>query len=238
MGVTGQTAPAAPDDVESPASITGARRWYIDEIIVALFAFLGVGGGVLLPLRYNVPPITTSFLLATGLAALTYRFLGGIQGASFTVGSLKLGGALAALVGIAMLINHGLVAEQPTPHQAYHLKGLVVDDKGQPVPNLSISDFNLTPPTIYPDPAGNDFQMTFSTGTDFNGNPVFPKLQIKYGSLGNTVDLGSIPRNGLEIPLGTVQLHSENPENPSHALAPARVAGETAELTPAPEKTP
>lgn len=176
-------------------------------------------------------------MLATGLAALTYRFLGGIQGASFTVGSLKLGGALAALVGIAMLINHALVAEQPVPHQAYQLMGLVVDDKGQPVPNLNVGNFNLSPPTIYPDPGGNDFRMTFTTGGDFNGNPVFPKLVINYGALTNSIDLGIVSRNGLEISLGTVRLHSAI-SSPAHALMPAPAAGETAELTPKPGGRP
>jgi len=236
MGTTPQSgAPTTADQQATPAA--GGRHWYVDEIIVAAFAFLGVGGAVFLPLRYTIPPITTSFLLATGLAALTYRFLGGIQGASFTVGSLKLGGALAALVGIAMLINHALVAEQPAPHQAYQLKGLVVDDKGQPVPNLNVSNFSLSPPTIYPDPGGNDFQMTFTTGSDFNGNPVFPKLEINYGSLTSTVDLGTVARNGLEIPLGTVHLHPAA-SSPAHALIPAPVAGESAALTPAAGKTP
>ena len=76
------------------------RHWYIDEIIVAAFAFFGVGGAVFLPLRFgftSVPPIVVSFLLATGLAALTYKYLGGIQTASLKIGTLKLGGALAAL---------------------------------------------------------------------------------------------------------------------------------------------
>jgi len=77
--------------------------------VVAAFAFLGVGGSVFLPLRFHIPPIIISFLMATGLAALAYRFLGGIPGASIAIGALKLTGALAALVGIALVINRDLV---------------------------------------------------------------------------------------------------------------------------------
>ncbi|MCI0622194.1 MAG: hypothetical protein L0387_11110 [Acidobacteria bacterium] len=91
--------------VQSPPS----REWSLDDKFVAAFALLGFGSAVYLPLRFNIPPIVISFLLATGLAALTYRWLGGIPGTSFVIGTLKLGGALAALVGIALLINTHLV---------------------------------------------------------------------------------------------------------------------------------
>lgn len=36
------------------------RQWYIDEIVVAAFAFLGFGGAVFLPVRFGftvVPPL-------------------------------------------------------------------------------------------------------------------------------------------------------------------------------------
>jgi len=61
---------------ETTSAAVGSR---IDEIVIVLFAFLGVGGAVFLPLYFRIPPITTSFLLATGLAALTYRFLGAFR---------------------------------------------------------------------------------------------------------------------------------------------------------------
>ena len=91
--------------------------------MVAAFAFLGFAGAVFLPLRYDVKPIVVSFLLATGIAALTYRYLGGIEGASFTVGLLKLTGTLGALVGIAMLINAELVNQNDV--QVWYLRGRV-----------------------------------------------------------------------------------------------------------------
>jgi hypothetical protein len=90
---------------------TTGRGWNVDEIVVAAFAFLGFGGAVFLPLRFNIPQIVTSFLLATGLAALAYRYLGGIPSTSLAVGAVKIGGSLAALVGIAILINSHLVSQ-------------------------------------------------------------------------------------------------------------------------------
>ncbi len=75
----------------------------MDESVVAAFAFLGVSRAVVLQIMSKtVAPVIVSCLLATGLAALTYRFLGGIEGSTaLTIGALKLTGALAALVGIA-----------------------------------------------------------------------------------------------------------------------------------------
>lgn len=84
---------------------TDVRKPRLDDIVVLVFALLGFVGAIFLPTRFNLPPIVISFLLATGLAALAYRYLGGIPGTSLAVGALKLGGALAALVGIALLIN-------------------------------------------------------------------------------------------------------------------------------------
>jgi len=51
----------------NPHPSSPGRRWYVDEIVVAAFAFLGFGSGVFLPLRFGfnvVPPIVVSFLLA------------------------------------------------------------------------------------------------------------------------------------------------------------------------------
>src|SRR6266851_4228673 len=90
-----------------------AKRSPLDDIIVTVFAFLGFGGALFLPLKYHVPPIMLSFLAATGIAALVYRFLGGVAGTSLTVGALKATGALAALAGIALVIHVPLVDEVP-----------------------------------------------------------------------------------------------------------------------------
>jgi hypothetical protein len=77
------------------------------DAIVMLFALLGLLGSYFL-WRSGAPPILISFFLSTGVAALVYRFLGGIQSASFGWGTLKLGGTMAALVGTAFLANYYL----------------------------------------------------------------------------------------------------------------------------------
>ena len=129
------------------------RAWSMDDIVVAVFALLGIGGAVFLPLRFDgFSPTITSFLLATGLAALTYRYLGGVQGASFSMGTLKLSGALAALVGIAMLVHHTIVSDPlPQRYQTWQVSGQVMDESGQPVAQLlDQTDFAIYPPLMVP----------------------------------------------------------------------------------------
>ncbi|MFZ0964118.1 MAG: hypothetical protein WAO35_24900 [Terriglobia bacterium] len=80
------------------------RKWSADDTVALVFAFIGFGGSVVFVNR--IPAIEVAFFLATGVAALVYKFLGGIdQGTSFRVGALRLGGTLAGLVGIALLVN-------------------------------------------------------------------------------------------------------------------------------------
>jgi len=247
MGAPPHTTPPAPARRQSSSAAHSRRPWSIDDLVVIAFALLGFGGGVFLPHFMTMPAITTSFLLATGLAALTYRFLGGIQGASITIGSLKLGGALAALVGIAMLINHTMVAETTPPpapvvpsplHKAYHVTGTVVDDKGNQVTNLGVGDFIISPPGINPGFNGN-FSVTFANGVDFDSKPLFPTLSINHGSLvSDTISLKPATTDDLEIPLGTIHLHAPSAAAPAQARAPAAPDGETASLVLAPEVKP
>jgi hypothetical protein len=169
-----------PPQIANPAN-PPKRPWYIDEIVVAAFAFLGVGGAVVLPLRYgftNVPPIVVSFLLSTGLAALAYRYLGGIQGASFTVGALKLTGALAALVGIAWFINGKLVSQVETV-QVWDVYGKVVlKENNGAMDQLADTDFTLFPANASPAPNG-DFHLRFIFDP---ANPVY--VTIKHNTYG------------------------------------------------------
>lgn len=133
----------------SPAEPTG-RSWGLDEIVVAAFAFLGVVGSVFLIVYFGVnavPSILVSFLLATGLAALTYRFLGGIDaGTSFRVGALKLTGSLAALVGIALVVNHYL-ADQVKQVPVRYLRAQVYGAHNSPLPDLTSADVVVFTPT-------------------------------------------------------------------------------------------
>jgi hypothetical protein len=80
----------------------------LEDILVALFALMGFLGSVLLYRTASAAPIIVAFFLATGVSAVVYRFLGGIQGATFVWGALKLTGTMAALVGVAFGVNHYL----------------------------------------------------------------------------------------------------------------------------------
>jgi hypothetical protein len=240
MGSTRQSAPPAPAGSQAPAK-SGGRLWYIDEIIVALFAFLGVGGAVFLPLRYTIPPITISFLLATGLAALTYRFLGGIKGASFTVGSLKLGGALAALVGIAMLIDNSLVKELAAEpqHVVWQVQGQVLDDQGNPIQVFDPGDISMQPSSIGFGTDGR-FSATISTRPDFNGNPRLPLLSVSHATYNSDViDPNPDAKNDVKltvnehtITVSPIQLHKLASYNPTQPLTPVPANAGTQTSTP------
>lgn len=75
-----------------------------EDRVVIFFSLFGLMGSVVLYyLRF--PSIMISVFLSAGITALAYRFLGGVQGATFAVGALKLGGATAVLIGVAFWIN-------------------------------------------------------------------------------------------------------------------------------------
>ena len=166
--------PQPPDPQPQPSS--SSRKWGMDEVVVAAFAFLGVGGAVFLPLHFGfarVPPIVVSFLLATGLAALTYRFLGGIEGSSFSIGALKLTGSLAALVGIALVVNSRLTP-WVQPAQIWEINGSVVLGRGAN-DQMAPTDFVVFPAAAVPAPTG-DFHLRFIVDPE---NP--PYLTIGHG---------------------------------------------------------
>jgi hypothetical protein len=71
-----------------------------EDIVVIFFSLLGLMGSVLL-YHFGFPSIMVSVFLSAGITALVYRFLGGIQGAKFALGALKLGGTIAVLIGVA-----------------------------------------------------------------------------------------------------------------------------------------
>jgi len=147
--------------------------WYVDEIVVAAFAFLGIGGAVFLPLRYALAPIVVSYLLATGLAALTYKYLGGIESSSaFAVGALRLTGSLGALVGIAMLINSQLVSQ--TNVQVWYLRGKVVTANKEVIDELKDADFTVFPANAHAEQLG-DFHIEFIR---HNAEPVDNRMYL------------------------------------------------------------
>lgn len=205
---------ASPPPTMSPSK----RAWPMDDIVVAAFAFLGLGGAVLLPVKFYIPPITISFLLATGLAALTYRYLGGIQNSSFSVGALKLGGALGALVGIALLINTRLQPQMPAPPKQFlvwEVSGQVTDDAGTPIEPLDTDDIKLKPPPLQPSVQGK-FKLALHSWPDIEGRNAFPGLSISHnGYTPHPIDLNpnaindvEITRNGQHIEIKRIALHA------------------------------
>lgn len=201
-----------------PAPPPQKREWSMDDIMVAVFAFLGIGGAVFLPLRFNdFSPTITAFLMATGLAALAYRYLGGVQGASITVGTLKLGGALAALVGIAMLIHQTLESDAAqTGYQDWEVTGTILGPNNQPIGNILFpTDFTTNPSHIELDGFGG-FSLHVHSFSGENGTIQFPKLYVSHGNMGSpSVDLNpgaqeppnvTIKRNGHVIDVQGITL--------------------------------
>jgi len=230
----GATANVIPDGNPPPPALPNQppprRNWDADEIMVAAFAILGFGGAVFLPLRFHdIPPVITSFLLATGLAALAYRYLGGIQGATFSVGAVKLTGSLAALVGIAFLINHTL-EQQVKPYRVWSVSGTAVrSSDGLPVKSLDPSNFVFEPRQIQPYDDGH-FTLTVSSGPDLNLHECLPRFTINAQDaknpavhLSSSVDLNELKESahGRDIEIGTVTLKPDNNDyNPRLPIKP------------------
>jgi hypothetical protein len=226
--------PGGAAEPNSPKTQDERRVWYIDEIVVAAFSFLGFGGAVFLPLRFgfnNVPPIVVSFLLATGLAALTYKYLGGIHGASFAIGTLKLGGALAALVGIALLINSNLVpqVQPPSPYQVWEISGQVTRDNGEPIEPLDIKDIDIEP-AAFVHTGNGSFRLTIYSWPALGSGMEFPTLKISHLPFDtHRIDLNpsassdvKIIRQGNRIKISQIPLHvsAKNYDPPTEALKP------------------
>src|ERR1035437_9011788 len=88
-----------------------------EDAVVIFFSLLGlIGRGVLYSRKF--PSIMISVFLSAGITALVYRFLGGIQGATFMVGALKLGGTIAVLIGVAWWIDS---TRELAPQQVFRL---------------------------------------------------------------------------------------------------------------------
>jgi hypothetical protein len=248
MGATPQPVPTAPPETPAPPAVPGKRNWYIDEIVVVAFAVFGVAGAVFLPLHYSIPPIITAYLLATGLAALAYRFLGGIQGSSIAVGVVKLGGSLGALAAVATLINSALVNQLPKPYEVWQVSGEVVDEAGKPWASFDPGDIAIQPSVVYTGIAG-DYRVTITSSPDINGNQQFPKLSIGHADYSSdAIDLNpgsqndvSVTRNGQSLVIGRVQLHKLATYSPSQPLQPVAAGLEapplaTSTATPEPHQ--
>ena len=83
-----------------------------DYVIISAMALFGGGAAVMFV--YHFPAILIAIATATAVSALIYRFLGGVAGASFTIGALKLAGTGAMLIGTAWWVDDRLTVELPT----------------------------------------------------------------------------------------------------------------------------
>jgi len=85
----------------------------IENIVIIFVIALGlIGSIIILACKLPIPPIVVAILLGAAIATLVYRFLGGISPdttlkvGAFNVGTLKVGGTMAALIGSALLFNN------------------------------------------------------------------------------------------------------------------------------------
>ncbi len=86
---------------------TPPSKTHFENKVILATILLGFIGGVLL-FFMKVPPVFMAIFLGSGIAALVYRFLGGTADASFVMGTLKLSGSIAILLGSAYYINDQL----------------------------------------------------------------------------------------------------------------------------------
>ncbi len=107
----GAAVPASKQE-QVKASKWGKRELRWDDIIIVIFALLGFIGSVVLYRTASAPPPIISFFLAMGVASLVYRFLGGIDKAQLVMGTLKVTGTMAALIGIAVYVNGQIIKQQ------------------------------------------------------------------------------------------------------------------------------
>ena len=88
--------------MDSPGKVLTAE----DIVIVSVIALGFLGSIVITMFALSVPSVIVAILLGAAVAALVYRFLGGISPqTSFKLGALKISGTMAALVGCAYFIN-------------------------------------------------------------------------------------------------------------------------------------
>ena len=94
---------------QAPNSPTTEKRGLSaeDMVLVAVMALGLLGSPVMYAAGINIPAVMHALLLGSAVAALVYRFLGGIAAqTSFAIGALRVGGSLAALLGTAITIYH------------------------------------------------------------------------------------------------------------------------------------
>lgn len=125
-------------------SLKNSLKTHFEDIIVTTTFFVGLIGGVFLVNLGSLEMYTSAAIFfALALTAFTHRFLGGInEETSFSVGTLKVTGTFAVLLGSFWLINQSF-STGATPGQTienYHLPAefrpgnvFLFDDAGNPL---------------------------------------------------------------------------------------------------------
>lgn len=88
-----------------------------EDLVITIAVAAGLAVALALTIAAKVwevdfPPTIVATFLSVALAALTYRFLGGVGGAEFSIGLLKLGGSAAFVVGLIWFIGDRLREDQ------------------------------------------------------------------------------------------------------------------------------
>ncbi|HNP19220.1 MAG TPA: hypothetical protein PKL31_12345 [Fulvivirga sp.] len=81
--------------------------------VILITILTGFIGSVILYFL-KLPPVVIAIFLGSGIAALVFRFLGGTAGTTMAMGTLKLSGSIAVLLGSAYYVNQQL-EKQLTP---------------------------------------------------------------------------------------------------------------------------
>ena len=100
------------NDNTSPP-VGNAARWLRDDLVLIGFAsfcllvslYLRLWGGA-------IEPTFISIFVGVGVAAITYRYLGGTEGAQFSIAALKLGGSAALLLAVTWWVGSAMTKER------------------------------------------------------------------------------------------------------------------------------
>jgi hypothetical protein len=106
--------PAVPADQTCDAcGLRLNRRLSSEDMFLIFVVVFSLAAAVALALPFKAPPAVIALLAAIAVSTLVYRFLGGIPAETkLVLKTIQLGGTLAALVALYLLLNGSLVKQQ------------------------------------------------------------------------------------------------------------------------------
>lgn len=118
------------------------------KVVLALIALFSAGGAVSLWL--DQPPVITAVTVGLVITACLYRFLGGVEGSTFTMATFKASGSVAVCCLAVWYVNGQLVAlnswVQPAPAD-----WIAMDRTGAPVDITIGQDSLISDPSMLAD---------------------------------------------------------------------------------------